>query len=71
SASGGASGGADGGYKIAFVQGVAGDEFYISMQCGIQSEAAKEGATVTTQGPEKFDPTLQKPIVDAVVASKP
>ncbi|REC98840.1 hypothetical protein DEU35_1954, partial [Microbacterium sp. AG157] len=41
SASGGASGGADGGYKIAFVQGVAGDEFYISMQCGIQSEAAK------------------------------
>ncbi|ONI66276.1 hypothetical protein CSIV_01230, partial [Microbacterium sp. CSI-V] len=32
--SGSASGGADG-YKIAFVQGVAGDEFYISMQCGI------------------------------------
>ncbi len=29
------------------------------------------GATVTVQGPEKFDPTLQKPIVDAVVASKP
>ncbi|WP_307213881.1 ABC transporter substrate-binding protein [Microbacterium testaceum] len=41
------------------------------MQCGIQAEAEKEGATVTTQGPEKFDPTLQKPIVDAVVASKP
>ncbi|REC96696.1 hypothetical protein DEU35_3375, partial [Microbacterium sp. AG157] len=40
SSSGSASGG-DGGYKIAFVQGVAGDEFYISMQCGIQSEAAK------------------------------
>ncbi|MFN3949691.1 ABC transporter substrate-binding protein [Microbacterium sp.] len=68
--SGGASGGSDG-YKIAFVQGVAGDEFYISMQCGIQDEAEKEGATVTTQGPEKFDPTLQKPIVDAVVASQP
>ena len=70
-ASGGASGGAEDGYKIAFVQGVAGDEFYISMQCGIQAEAEKEGATVTTQGPEKFDPTLQKPIVDAVVASQP
>ncbi|MFF8188159.1 hypothetical protein ACF044_12980, partial [Microbacterium sp. NPDC016588] len=54
--SGSASGGADGGYKIAFVQGVAGDEFYISMQCGIQAAAEKEGATVTTQGPEKFDP---------------
>ncbi|CAN3702517.1 Ribose import binding protein RbsB [Microbacterium sp. MM2322] len=69
-ASGGASAGADG-YKIAFVPGVSGDEFYISMQCGIQAEAEAEGATVTTQGPEKFDPTLQKPIVDAVVASQP
>ncbi len=59
------------GYKIAFVQGVAGDEFYISMQCGIEAEAEAQGATVTTQGPEKFDPTLQKPIVDAVVASQP
>jgi ribose transport system substrate-binding protein len=63
--------GGDGGYKIAFVQGVAGDEFYISMQCGIEAAAKEAGATVTTQGPEKFDPTLQKPIVDAVTASKP
>jgi ribose transport system substrate-binding protein len=58
-------------YKIAFVQGVAGDQFYITMQCGIQAEAKAMGATVTTQGPQKFDPTLQKPIVDSVVASKP
>lgn len=58
-------------YKIAFVQGVAGDEFYITMQCGIEEAAAAAGATVTTQGPQKFDPTLQKPIVDAVVAAKP
>jgi ribose transport system substrate-binding protein len=63
--------GASDGYKIAFVQGVAGDEFYISMQCGIEAAAKEAGATVTTQGPEKFDPTLQKPIVDSVVASKP
>jgi ribose transport system substrate-binding protein len=59
------------GKKLAFVQGVAGDEFYISMQCGIEAAAEKAGATVTTQGPEKFDPTLQKPIVDSVVSSKP
>jgi ribose transport system substrate-binding protein len=59
------------GKKIAFVQGVAGDEFYISMQCGIEAAAKKEGVTVSTQGPEKFDPTLQKPIVDSVVSSKP
>lgn len=57
--------------KIAFVPGVIGDEFYITMQCGIEAAAKTAGATVTVQGPEKFDPTLQKPVVDAVVASKP
>jgi ribose transport system substrate-binding protein len=65
------SGGGSDGVKLAFVQGVAGDEFYISMQCGIEAAAKEAGATVTTQGPEKFDPTLQKPLVDSVVASKP
>jgi ribose transport system substrate-binding protein len=58
-------------YNIQFVQGVAGDEFYISMQCGAQAEAAKLGVTLTTQGPQKFDPTLQRPIVDSVTAAKP
>lgn len=58
-------------YNLSFIQGVAGDEFYISMQCGVEAEAAKLGVTVNTQGPQKFDPTLQKPIVDSVVASKP
>jgi ribose transport system substrate-binding protein len=57
--------------SIAFIQGVAGDQFYITMQCGIEAEAKKLGATVKVQGPQKFDPTLQKPIVDSVVASKP
>lgn len=70
-ASGGSGGGGDGDYKLTFVQGVAGDEFYISMQCGIEAAAAELGATVNTQGPAKFDPTLQKPLVDSVVATKP
>ncbi len=67
-------GGAEGGqeaYEIAFVQGVAGDEFYISMECGVKAAAEEAGATVTVQGPEQFDPTLQKPLVDSVVASQP
>jgi ribose transport system substrate-binding protein len=68
--SAGASGGNDN-KNIAFVQGVAGDEFYITMQCGIEAKAKELGYTVTTQGPQKFDPTLQKPIVDSVTASKP
>ena len=67
----GDSGSGSDSYKIAFVQGVAGDQFYISMQCGVEDEAKKLGATVEVQGPQKFDPTLQKPIVDSVVASKP
>jgi ribose transport system substrate-binding protein len=58
-------------YNIQFIQGVTGDQFYITMQCGAQSEASKLGVTVTTQGPQKFDPTLQKPILDSVTATKP
>ncbi|HST82181.1 MAG TPA: ABC transporter substrate-binding protein [Kineosporiaceae bacterium] len=58
-------------YNIQFVQGVAGDEFYISMQCGAQAEAAKLGVTLKTQGPQKFDPTLQRPLLDSVTAAKP
>lgn len=60
-----------GGKSIVFVQGVAGDEFYITMECGIKAKAEELGYTVETQGAQKFDPTLQKPIVDAVIASKP
>ena len=58
-------------YNLSFIQGVAGDEFYISMQCGIEAEAKRLGVSVTTQGPQKFDPTLQKPFVDSAVAGKP
>ena len=66
-----ASDGSKKSYEIAFVQGVAGDAFYITMQCGIEQEAKAEGATVTTQGPQKFDPTLQTPILQSVIAKKP
>lgn len=65
------SGSSSGGPELVFVQGVAGDEFYISMQCGIEAEADKLGASVTTQGPEQFDATLQKPLIDSVTASQP
>jgi ribose transport system substrate-binding protein len=58
-------------YNIQFLQGVAGDEFYITMQCGAQAEAAKLGVTVKTQGAQKFDPTLQRPILDSIVAGQP
>ncbi|HVQ91574.1 MAG TPA: ABC transporter substrate-binding protein [Mycobacteriales bacterium] len=69
SSSGGTSGSKS--YKLAFIQGVAGDAFYITMQCGIEAEAKTQGATVTTQGAQKFDPTLQTPILQSVIATKP
>jgi len=59
-------------YKLSFIQGVAGDGFYVTMGCGMQAEAKKLGnATVNIQGPTKFDPTLQNPIIESVTASKP
>jgi ribose transport system substrate-binding protein len=59
-------------YKMTFIQGVAGDGFYVTMGCGMQAEAAKLGnVTVNIQGPAQFDPTLQNPIIESVTASHP
>jgi ribose transport system substrate-binding protein len=59
------------GKTISFVDGIAGNAFYVSMECGIRSEAAKYGFEVTAQGPERWDPSLQTPIVNGVVATNP
>ena len=58
-------------YKITFIQGVAGDAFYVTMGCGVAAAAAKDGADITTQGGAKWDATIQKPVLDSVIASKP
>jgi ribose transport system substrate-binding protein len=72
SGSGSAGGSAKKSYKMTFVQGVAGDGFYVTMACGIKAEAAKLGnITVNVQGPSQFDATLQNPIIASVTAAKP
>jgi ribose transport system substrate-binding protein len=59
-------------FTIAFIQGVVGDNFYITMDCGARAKAEALGnITIDTQGPERFDQTLQTPILNAVVQSKP
>jgi len=59
-------------YKLSFIQGVAGDGFYVTMGCGMQAEAKTLGdATVNVQGPSQFDSTLQNPIIESVTASHP
>lgn len=73
-ATGGSTGGSSSGknYKMTFIQGVAGDGFYVTMGCGIQAEAKKIGnITVNIQGPTQFDATLQNPIIQSVTAAKP
>ena len=68
--SGSSSGGKN--YNMTFIQGVAGDGFYVTMGCGIQAEAKKHGnVTVNIQGPSQFDATLQNPIIESVTASHP
>jgi len=58
---------------IAFIMGVAGDAFYISMRRGIESkmkELFKDTANLITQGATEWDYTKQTPIVDSMIAKK-
>src|SRR5919197_5527705 len=68
---GGAGTAAKKNYKMTLIAGVKGDEFYITMNCGAQAKAKELGVTLDFQGPDKFDPSLQTPVVNAVAAKKP
>jgi ribose transport system substrate-binding protein len=57
--------------RLALVPGVQNEPFYISMQCGAEAEAEAQGYTVDTNAPQKFDATLQEPIVTGLGADKP
>jgi ribose transport system substrate-binding protein len=64
-------GGEEAPLDIVLIQGVAGDEFYVTMDCGAQAAAEELGVNYSVQGPSEFDPTEQIPIVEAVVAQQP
>jgi ribose transport system substrate-binding protein len=57
--------------KVTLMVGVKGDPFYVSMECGAREAAKAAGAELTVQGPDKFDATLQNPLLDAVASAKP
>jgi len=59
------------GKKFVLMVGVKGDPFYVSMQCGAEAKAKELGVTLQVQGPDKFDATLQNPLLDAVAAARP
>jgi ribose transport system substrate-binding protein len=58
-------------WNLTLIQGVAGDPFYVTMACGAQAEAAKEGVTLNVTGGNKWDATVQKPVIDSVTAAHP
>jgi ribose transport system substrate-binding protein len=59
------------GKTVTLMVGVQGDPFYISMQCGAQEAANALGMSLDVQGPDRFDATLQNPMLDAVSAAAP
>jgi ribose transport system substrate-binding protein len=67
----GGDGGGEEPFDIVLIQGVAGDEFYITMDCGARAAAEELGVNYSVQGPNEFDPTEQIPIVEAVTAQQP
>ncbi|HZC25685.1 MAG TPA: ABC transporter substrate-binding protein [Actinopolymorphaceae bacterium] len=71
--SGGGSSG-DGGkkqHKISVIVGLKGDDFYGSLACGAKQAGKKLGATIDVQGPDKWDPAEQLPVLNSVVAARP
>jgi ribose transport system substrate-binding protein len=70
---GGGGGGGGGGEQldVTLIQGVRGDEFYITMACGAREAAGRLNVKLDVQGPEEFDAAQQTPIVNSVVARKP
>jgi len=54
-------------YKIGFLAGVQ-DPFYYTMERGMQQAAADLGVSLVSQYPEKWDATVQTPMLDAMVA---
>lgn len=57
--------------EIVLIPGLTTDAFYITMNKGAQAAAEALGIEVDFQGAEDFNPTLQIPILDAVIARKP
>jgi ribose transport system substrate-binding protein len=58
-------------WKITLIAGTTADNFYVTMNCGAQAEAAKLGVTYNFTGPNHFDPASQTPIVNTVTAQHP
>jgi ribose transport system substrate-binding protein len=55
---------------IALVYGITGDAFYVTMEKGARQKAEELGVDFIADGPSQWNPALQTPIVDAMIARK-
>jgi ribose transport system substrate-binding protein len=58
-------------YTIALIPGLTTDAFYITMRKGAQAAADALGVNLLWQGGPEFNPTVQVPVLDAVIARHP
>ncbi|PNY79701.1 ABC transporter substrate-binding protein [Deinococcus koreensis] len=58
-------------YTIVLIPGLTTDGFYITMRKGAEDAAKKLGVTLSFQGGPEFNPTVQIPVLNAVIARKP
>jgi len=56
---------------IALIPGLTTDGFYITMRRGAEAAARAVGAELVFQGAPEFNPVLQVPVLDAIIARKP
>jgi ABC-type sugar transport system substrate-binding protein len=59
------------GKNIELIVGTKSDDFYVTMECGAEAEAAKLGVHLTVNGPPDFSVSEQAPILNAVAVAKP
>src|SRR2546430_12770469 len=59
------------GKTVQLIVGIKDDPFYITMTCGAQAEAQKQGVQFAANGGAQWDASQQRPIVDSVAATRP
>ncbi len=59
------------GKTVDLIVGTKSDDFYVTMECGAEAEAAKLGVKLTVNGPADFSVSEQAPILNAVEVAKP
>lgn len=55
---------------VALVYGIKGDAFYVTMEKGARAKAEELGIELVADGPSQWNPAIQTPIVDAMIARK-